>query len=110
MNMMFLKALIALLPASLLLSASAILFSRRKAVSTFLQLLGAGGLVVVVLAHVSEAVNLLPWMNWGLQNSVGHYLDLGSAVIGLTSFPIGYLIYVRSHDDTNCRSLRSNSG
>src|SRR6266705_3327606 len=26
-------------------------------------------------------------------HSVGHYLDLGSAVLGLTLFPIGYLLH-----------------
>src|SRR5437016_14275757 len=36
---------------------------------------------------------LLPWMQWGSNHSVGHYLDLGSAVLGLTLFPIGYLLH-----------------
>ncbi len=30
-------------------------------------------------------------MQWGHENSVGHYLDLSSAVLGLTLFPLGYL-------------------
>jgi hypothetical protein len=92
MSMTLLKALIALVPAGMLLSGSAVLLSRRKSASTFLQLLGAAALVVVVLTHVAEAVNLLPWMNWGFENSVGHYLDFGSAVLALTAFPIGYLL------------------
>ena len=58
---------------------------------TLLQLLGAACLMIVVLAHFCEALGLLPWMGWGLPNSVGHYLDLGSAAFGLTLFPIGYL-------------------
>jgi len=32
-------------------------------------------------------------MQWGSNHSVGHYLDLGSAVLGLTLFPIGYLLH-----------------
>jgi len=92
MNMTLLKALIALVPASRLLSGSAILFSRRRGVSTFLQQLGEGALVVVVLTHVSKAIHLFPWMNWGLEDNPGHYLGLRSAVLGLTSFPIGYLL------------------
>jgi len=32
-------------------------------------------------------------MGWGLERSAGHYLDLGSAVLGLTSFPLGYLLH-----------------
>jgi hypothetical protein len=79
------------LQTSLLLVGSFILFSRDKSASSVLQLLGATFLMVVVLAHVAETSNLFPWMGWGLQHSAGHYLDFGSAVLGLTFFPIGYL-------------------
>ena len=57
-----------------------------------LQLLGASCLVMVVLAHVFEALLVFPWMHWGLERSAGHYLDFGSAVLGFTLFPIGYLL------------------
>jgi hypothetical protein len=49
--------------------------------------------VVVVFTHVSEALHLFPWMHWGLEHSIGHYLDFFSAVLGLTLFPIGYLLH-----------------
>ena len=39
---------------------------------------------VVVLTHVAETFRILPVMGWGLTNSVGHYLDLASAVLGCT--------------------------
>ena len=91
MNVTLLKALVALVPACMLFSGSVVLFSRGKTVCSLLQLLGAGCLVVVVLSHVSEALHLFPWMHWGLERSVGHYLDFWSAVLGLTLFPIGYL-------------------
>ena len=87
------KSLVALVPACLLLSGSAILFFRLKAASAFLQFLGAACLVVVVLTHIFEALSLFPWLHWGLEHSVGHYLDLVSAVLGLTLFPIGYLLH-----------------
>jgi hypothetical protein len=86
-------ALAALVPACMLFAGSAVLFFRGKTVCSFLQLLGAGCLVVVVLAHVSEALSLFPWMHWGLEHSAGHYVDLGSAVLGLTFFPVGYLLH-----------------
>jgi hypothetical protein len=89
---MLLKTLVAL-PAFVLFSGSIVLFSRQKTVSSLLQLLGAGCLVVVVLTHVSEALRLFPWMDWGLEDSVGHYLDFWSAVLGLTLFPAGYLLH-----------------
>jgi hypothetical protein len=31
-------------------------------------------------------------MHWALEHSVGHYLDLSRAVLGLM-FPVGYLVY-----------------
>ena len=92
MNIALLKALVALLPACLLFSGSVIWFLKRKAVGTFFQLLGAGCLVLVVLTHVCEALGLFFWMHWGLEHSAGHYLDFWSAVVGLTLFPIGYLL------------------
>ena len=92
MNATLLKALVALVPASMLFSGSAVLFFRGRTVFSLLQILGAGCLVVVVLTHFSEALHLFPWMYWGDEHSVGHYLDFGSAVIGLVLFPLGYLL------------------
>ena len=93
MSVTLLKALIALVPASMLFSGSIVLFLKGKSLSSLLQLLGAGCLVVVALTHVSEALRLFPWMHWGLEHSVGHYLDFWSAVLGLTLFPVGYLLH-----------------
>ena len=61
------RTLVALVPACMLFSGSLVLFFRGKTVCSFLQLLGAGCLVVVVLTHVSEALHLFPWMHWGLK-------------------------------------------
>ena len=80
------------IPACVLFSGSVILFFKGKNVFSLLQLIGAGCLMVVVLTHVSEELHLLPWMRWGLQHSVGHYIDFSSAVLGLTLFPVGYLL------------------
>ena len=91
MDATLLKALIAFVPAGMLFFGSLLLFSRERAVSSFLQLAGASSLVVVVLTHLCEALHLLPWMQWGLEHSAGHYLDFWSAVLGLTLFPLGYL-------------------
>jgi len=93
MNALLLKALVALLPASMLFSGSTILFFRAKTVCSLLQLIGAGCLVLVVLTHICEALHLFPSMHWGLKHSVGHYLDFWSAVLGLTLFPVGYLLH-----------------
>jgi len=93
MNVILLKALVALVPASILFAGSVVLFARRKTVWPLVQLLGAGCLVVVILTHVCEALHLFPWMHWGIKNSVGHYLDFWSAALGLTLLPVGYLLH-----------------
>jgi hypothetical protein len=93
MNITLLKALVALVPVCLLFFWSLVLFFRGKTLCSFLQLLGAGCLVVVILTHISEALQLFPRMHWGLPNSVGHYLDFWSAVLGLMLFPVGYLCH-----------------
>jgi hypothetical protein len=93
MNVTLLKALVAFVPAFMLLYGSVVLFFREKTAGAFLQVLGAGCLLVVVLTHALEALQIFPWMHWGFEHSVGHYLDLGSAVLGLTLFPIGHLLH-----------------
>jgi hypothetical protein len=92
MNHALFKALIALLPVSLLLSGSAILWLRGRTAFLFMQLCGAGCIAVVVLTHICEALHLFPGMNWGMEHSAGHYVDLVAAVVGFTLFPAGYLL------------------
>jgi hypothetical protein len=96
MTVTLLKAVVALVPACVVFSGSVVLFFKGRNLSALLQLLGAGCLVVVVLTHVAEALHLFPWMQWGLEHSIGHYLDLFGAVLGLTLFPTGYLLHAFS--------------
>ena len=93
LNAELFKALVAFLPASLLLVGSTILFLRRKTLYTSMQLFGTGCIVAVVFCHVCEALHWLPFMRWGSEQSVGHYVDLACAALGLTLFPAGYLPY-----------------
>jgi hypothetical protein len=94
------KALVALVPAGILFVGSVLLFLRERSLGSFLQPIGTGCLVVVVLTHLCEAIHLFPWMQWGSERSVGHYLDLWSAVLGLTLFPIGYLLHALTKQNT----------
>jgi amino acid permease len=93
MNDAVLKSFVALIPACLLFIGAAIIWLRRKSLSSIFQLLGAAALVVVVLAHVFEALPVFPRIGWGSRNSVGHYLDLLCAILGVTLFSLGYLIH-----------------
>jgi len=93
MNVTLLKSLVALVPTLMLLSGSVFLYSRAKTLSSLTQLFGAACLLLVVLAHVCEALNVFPAMGWGSNDSVGHNLDLWSAILGFTLFPLGYLLH-----------------
>ena len=89
------SALVAVgIPVFALLCGSVLLFAKEKSVWSFLQVVGAGCLVIVVLTHICEALGLFSWMHWGLKHSAGHYLDFWSCVLGLTLFPAGYLFHV----------------
>jgi hypothetical protein len=50
----------------------------------WLALTGVVCLIVVVLTHVAEHWHIFPAMGWGQPNSPGHYLDLSSAILGVT--------------------------
>ena len=102
MSVTFIKALIAFLPASMLFSGSAVLFLRGKSGYALPQLVGAACLMIVVLTHVCEALHLFPWIHWGSEHSIGRYLDFCSAVLGLTLFPIGYLLDVLQNMPNDC--------
>jgi len=56
-----------------------------------LQLLGACLLTAVVLAHVAETFELFPSMGWGRSETMGHYIDLVSALGGSVLLPTGYI-------------------
>src|SRR5436190_1555249 len=87
------KSTIVLVPVSLLLYGSVVLFQTRQSMWVSFQLIGSAFLVVVVLTHIYEALSVFSWMHWGREDSIGHYLDLASAVLGLTLFPTGYCLY-----------------
>jgi uncharacterized membrane protein len=91
LNTTLFKALLASVPACLLLAWATNSLLTTKSVWSLLQLFGVAGLAIVVLAHVSEGLHLFPVMHWGSPRSVGHYLDLTGALLGVTMLPIGYV-------------------
>jgi hypothetical protein len=95
MNVTLVKALVIAVPVVAVIAWSGITFVRRRTLFSCLQLIGAGCLLVVVLTHICEAFHLLPWMRWGEPNSVGHYVDLSGAVLGITLVPLGYVLHRR---------------
>src|SRR5881275_966918 len=107
MNDAAVKASVALIPVGALFTGATIIFVRRRSMSSFLQLVGAAGLVAVILTHVFEGLRVFPRMGWGSQHSVGHYLDLLSAILAVTLFSLGYVIHAvnareRERERGNC--------
>lgn len=93
MNATLPKVLVALVPTCILFVASMVMFLKEKRFWSVLQLLGAAGIVIVVLTHLCEALQLFPRMRWGQDHSVGHYVDLLSAIVAVTLFPLGCLLH-----------------
>jgi hypothetical protein len=71
------------------------LLSKTNNVGSLLLVLGAGCLNLVILAHIAEALHWFAFMHWGGEHSIGHYLDLTSAILGIALFSLGYLLNVR---------------
>jgi len=93
MNPTLIKALGVMMLGAVLLARSIALSRRDSALYSLLQVLGAASLIIVVTTHIFEAVGAFPWMGWGRADSLGHYIDLSSAILALTLFPLGYLIH-----------------
>lgn len=104
MNPMLVKVLVGSVPVFLLLLYSVAVLVTRKTMSAVLQLVGATCLVVVVLSHFAEALHLLPAMRWGEPDSVGHYVDLSSAVLGVMLTAIAYILRRREWRSARARS------
>ena len=92
MNVLLLRALIALIPISMLLTWSVTIFVKARTVGATLQLVGAASLVVVVLTHVAEAVHAWPSLGWGEAHRIGHYVDLSSAMLGIALVSVGLVV------------------
>jgi predicted Na+-dependent transporter len=71
--------------------ASIARYAEEKTAMALTQLVGAVFLLVVIFAHVSEAFRFIPSLGWGRPNTLGHYIDLVSAIAGAILLPIGYL-------------------
>jgi hypothetical protein len=70
---------------------------RGRSTAARLLLLGAACLVLVVLTHVAEALQIFAFMGWGQPDSAGHYVDLTSAILGCTLLVAGLLVAVLDH-------------
>ena len=93
MNPTLLKALAALAPICMLLVGAKSCLLERSELRLPCNCSVPQGMMMVLLTHLCETFQLFPWMHWGKENSIGHYLDLSSAILAVTLFPFGYLLH-----------------
>jgi hypothetical protein len=92
MSAAVLNGLLALTAACVFFGVSVILFLTRRGFVSALQALGIGCFAVMALTHVFEAFSILPSLGWGRPHSVGHFIDLVAALLGVTLVTTGFLL------------------
>jgi hypothetical protein len=101
MNAAVLKSLLALLAAGVFLAVSVAIFLTRRGLSSALQALGIGCFGVMALTHVFEAFSILPAFGWGQPRTIGHLIDLVSAMLGVMFVTTSFLLWRREHRRSN---------
>jgi riboflavin transporter FmnP len=93
---MMAKSVLALIVGLSLVVAGVLVYRRNRSATAVLALLAPACFLVVATAHVFEAFELLPSFGWGQPASVGHYIDLGAAIIGTALTVVAFaLMFVR---------------
>ena len=101
MNAAVLKGLLAPLAAGVFLAVSVAIFLTRRGLPSALQALGIGCFGVMALTHVFEAFSILPAFGWGQPNTIGHLIDLVSAMLGVMFVTTSFLLWRREHRRSN---------
>ena len=73
-----------------LLATSTRSWVRERDWMATVQFSGACLLTVMVLTHVCETFQWLPSLGWGRPSTIGHYIDLLSANVGVSLLLLGY--------------------
>lgn len=87
-----LKGVLALVAACVFFGVCTVIVLTRRGLSSGLQALGLGCFGVMALTHFFEKFAILPELGWGQPRSVGHFIDLVAALLGVilvtTSFAV----------------------
>lgn len=96
MSASIVKGLLALVAACVFLGVCAVLLLTRRGLSSTLQALGLGCFGVMALTHVFERFSILPELGWGRPQSVGHFIDLVAALLGVALVTAGFVLWRRN--------------
>jgi|SRR5580658_10493842 hypothetical protein len=107
MNAVVLKGLLALGASCAFLCVSAARLWTRRGFGSTLQALGLACFAFMALTHVFEAFSIFPSLGWGQPRTLGHFIDLVAALLGITlvatSFVILYVRQSRGRNDLHAR-------
>jgi len=77
------KGILALVVTCVLLAVSVARLLTARSLGSALQAVGVGCFAVVAATHIFEEFSVLPALGWGRPNSVGHFIDLTAALLGV---------------------------
>ena len=89
------KGLLALVAAGVFFGVCVALLWTRRSVSSTLRASGIGCFGVMALTHVFENFSILHELGWGRPHSVGHFVDLVAALLGVTLVIASFLLWRR---------------
>jgi len=78
-----------------LLAVSVARLLTGRSLAAALQASGIGCFAVMAATHVFEEFSLLPALGWGRPDTVGHFIDLTAAPLGVVLVAASFLL--RSH-------------
>jgi hypothetical protein len=86
------KGVLALACACVLLAVSVARLLTGRSLASALQAFGIGCFAIVAATHVFEEFSALPALGWGRPGSVGHFIDLTAALLGVVFVAAGILL------------------
>ena len=87
------RSIVALALSLAFVGGIAFQYRTRRSAPVGLLLVAALCFVGVATMHVFEAFGIFSAVGWGQPNSVGHYLDLSAAMLGVTLLVTAMLLF-----------------
>jgi hypothetical protein len=86
------KGVLALVSTCGLVAVCAARLVTGRSLASALQAFGIGCFAIMAATHVFEEFSLLPALGWGRPESVGHFIDLTAALLGVALVAASFLL------------------